>query len=85
MSEHFLQESKIDAIRAEQVMAFYAESDIQNLAGAAVFSLVVIAVYQFVSPWKYAPPLAMVYLATIMRSYYIRRYHRAPGLRSPDQ
>lgn len=85
MSEHFLQESKIDAIRAEQVMAFYAESDIQNLAGAVVFSLVVIAVYQFVSPWKYAPPLAMVYLATIMRSYYIRRYHRAPELRSADQ
>ena len=85
MSEHILQESKIDAIRAEQVMAFYAESDIQNLAGAVVFSLVVIAVYQFVSPWKYAPPLAMVYLATIMRSYYIRRYHRAPELRSAGQ
>ena len=84
MSEHFLQKSTDDAIKAEQVKAFYAESNIQNLAGAVVFSLVLIAVYQFVSPWKYLPPLVMVYLATIMRSYYIHRYHLTPEFRSPD-
>ncbi len=71
-----------DAILAEQIRGIYAEINAQNLAGAAVLTLVYLATYQFVPVWHWAPALLTVYAVTIVRAHQIRQFHRHPELKS---
>jgi signal transduction histidine kinase len=85
MNDEYFQRNTSKAIKADQIKAFYAEFGTLNLAGALVFSLILIATYQFTSVLKVVPALLMVYAATFMRAYHIRQFRRSPDLKSPDQ
>jgi two-component system, sensor histidine kinase len=74
-----------DAIAAEQIKAFFKETNDQNLAGAAVLSLIVWVTSQYVPIWSWAPALAIVYAVTVDRVYVIWRYRRNPGSKTSAQ
>jgi signal transduction histidine kinase/CheY-like chemotaxis protein len=74
-----------DSIAAEQIQAFFFETNAQNLVGAVVFSLMVYTVHDLVSPISWGPTLLVVYLATLGRALQIRQHRKTPALKTPDQ
>lgn len=72
-------------IEAEQVKAYFRDAYTLNLAGAAVFSLLVFAVHEHIPRWTWLPALICIYLITGYRIHIFRQYRRAPDSRSSGQ
>lgn len=71
-----------DAIAAEQIKAFFQETNAQNLAGIVVLGLISWVAADQVPGWTWLPGLALALLATLVRAWLIRAYHRQPSARS---
>ncbi|WP_310452451.1 ATP-binding protein [Sulfuritalea sp.] len=69
-------------VKAEQIRAFFSETNDQNLAGALVLSLLVYVVHDGIPAWTWQPALFALYVVTLVRAWLIRQYHRAPASRS---
>ena len=69
-------------VKAEQIRAFFSETNDQNLAGALVLSLLVYVVHDGIPAWTWQPALIALYVVTLVRAWLIRQYHRAPTSRS---
>lgn len=69
-------------VKAEQIRAFFSETNDQNLAGALVLSLLVYVVHDGIPAWTWQPALFALYLVTLVRAWLIWQYHRAPASRS---
>lgn len=69
-------------VKAEQIRAFFSETNDQNLAGALVLSLLVYVVHDGIPAWTWQPALFALYVVTLVRAWLIRQYHRAPTSRS---
>ena len=69
-------------VKAEQIRAFFSETNDQNLAGALVLSLLVYVVHDGIPAWTWQPALLALYAVTAVRAWLIRQYHRAPASRS---
>ena len=82
MSSEFLSEEERTAVRAEQIRAFFGETNDQNLAGAVVLSLLVYMVHDSLPAWTWQPALFSLYAVTLVRAWLVRQYHRAPESRS---
>jgi len=85
MSHEFLSEQERTVVQAEQIRAFYSEANAQNIAGAAVMSLLVYMVHDGVPTWTWLPALGTLYLVTLARGWLFWQYRRTPGLRSAQQ
>lgn len=85
MSGEFLSETERAVVKAEQVRAFFKETNDQNLAGAVVLSLLVYVVYEGIPPWTWQPALFALYVVTLVRVCLIRQYHATPERRSTSQ
>jgi signal transduction histidine kinase/ActR/RegA family two-component response regulator len=72
-------------VEAEQIRAFFNETNDQNLAGALVLSLLVYALHDGIPQWTWQPALFSLYLLTAARAWLVRQYHRAPASRSSAQ
>lgn len=70
------------AIEAEQVKAYFNDAGILNVAGAAVFSLMVLVIHNDAPWWSWSPALAFLYLVSLYRANMIRRYRKSPQSRS---
>ena len=73
------------AIEAELVKASFQNANDLNIAGAAIFSLLVYVVHDEASLQVWLPALLLLYLATSLRAYEIRQFHRMPEYRDPRQ
>lgn len=73
------------AIEAELVKASFQNANDLNLAGAAIFSLLVYVVHDEASWRIWLPALVLLYLATLLRAYEIRQYRRMPEYRDSRQ
>ena len=69
-------------VKAEQIRAFFSETNDQNLAGALVLSLLVYVLHDGIPAWTWQPALLALYVVTLVRAWLIRQYHRAPASRS---
>ena len=69
-------------VKAEQIRAFFSETNDQNLAGALVLSLLVYVVHDGIPAWTWQPALFALYVVTLVRAWLIWQYHRAPASRS---
>jgi len=82
MSIEFLSEEERAVVKAEQIRAFFSETNDQNLAGALVLSLLVYVVHDGIPDWTWQPALLALYVVTLVRAWQVWRYRRAPGSRS---
>ena len=82
MSIDFQSEEERAVVKAEQIRAFYSETNDQNLAGALVLSLLVYVVHDGVPGWTWQPALLALYVVTLVRAWLVWQYHRAPTSRS---
>lgn len=73
------------AIEAELVKASFQNANDLNIAGAAIFSLLVYVVHDEASWRIWLPALVLLYLATLLRAYEIRQYRRMPEYRDSRQ
>lgn len=85
MSTEFPSAEERAVVEAEQIRAFFNETNDQNLAGALVLSLLVYAVHDGVPTWTWQPTLAALYVITLARAWLVWQYHRAPTRRSSAQ
>ena len=69
-------------VKAEQIRAFFSETNDQNLAGALVLSLLVYVVHDGIPAWTWQPALFALYVITLVRAWLIWQYHRTPASRS---
>lgn len=76
---------EFDAIRAEQVKAYFQDANDLNLAGALIFSLLVYVVHDATPDWTWLPFLLLLYLVTLGRAMLILQYQRTPERRSARQ
>lgn len=81
-SREFLSDEERAVVEAEQVRAFFKETNDQNVAGAVVLSLLVYVVSDGIPSWTWAPALYGLYGVTLVRAWLIRQYHRTPDIRS---
>ena len=81
MSIDFQSEEERAVVKAEQIRAFYSETNDQNLAGALVLSLLVYVVHDGVPGWTWQPALLALYVVTLVRAWLVWQYHRAPTRR----
>ena len=82
MSIAFQSAEERAVVKAEQIRAFFSETNDQNLAGALVLSLLVYVVHDGIPAWTWQPALLALYLVTLVRAWLIWQYHRAPASRS---
>lgn len=82
MSIDFHSEEERAVVKAEQIRAFFSETNDQNLAGALVLSLLVYVVHDGIPAWTWQPALFALYLVTLVRAWLVWQYHRAPASRS---
>ncbi|MDA8254466.1 MAG: hybrid sensor histidine kinase/response regulator [Betaproteobacteria bacterium] len=82
MSIEFHSEEERAVVKAEQIKAFFSETNDQNLAGALVLSLLVYVVHDSIPAWTWQPALIALYVVTLVRAWLVRQYHRAPTSRS---
>lgn len=82
MSIEFHSEEERAVVKAEQIKAFFSETNDQNLAGALVLSLLVYVVHDGIPAWTWQPALIALYVVTLVRAWLVRQYHRAPASRS---
>jgi signal transduction histidine kinase/CheY-like chemotaxis protein len=82
MSIEFHSEEERAVVKAEQIKAFFSETNDQNLAGALVLSLLVYVVHDGIPAWTWQPALFALYLVTLVRAWLVWQYHRAPASRS---
>lgn len=85
MKDFQLTPEETNAIQSEQVKAYFADSNGLNLAGAAVFSLLVFVVYEATPRWTWLPFLLCIYAITTYRAYLFRQYALAPVSRPSRQ
>ncbi len=85
MKDHNISQVEQDDIQAEQVKAYFVDGNVLNLAGAAVFSLLVFVVHDATPWWTWLPFLLSIYLIGAYRAYLFWRYHRAPESRTSRQ
>jgi signal transduction histidine kinase/CheY-like chemotaxis protein len=74
-------QSERKAIEAELVKAAFQNANDLNLTGALVFSLLVYVVHDSIPWWTWLPALLLLYVATLLRAYEVRLYHRVPECR----
>ncbi len=82
MSIDFHSEEERAVVKAEQIRAFFSETNDQNLAGALVLSLLVYVVHDGIPAWTWQPALIALYVVTLVRAWLVWQYHRAPASRS---
>ncbi|MCM2287708.1 MAG: ATP-binding protein [Sulfuritalea sp.] len=82
MSIEFQSEEERAVVKAEQIRAFFSETNDQNLAGALVLSLLVYVVHDGIPAWTWQPALIALYVVTLVRAWLVWQYHRAPDSRS---
>jgi signal transduction histidine kinase/ActR/RegA family two-component response regulator len=85
MSSGFHSADERHAVEAEQIKAFFSETNDQNLAGALVLSLLVYIVHDGIPAWTWQPALVALYAVTVYRAWQVRRYHAAPDSRRSAQ
>jgi signal transduction histidine kinase/ActR/RegA family two-component response regulator len=85
MPGKFLSERERSVVEAEQIKAFFSETNDQNIAGALVLSLLVYVVHDGLPAWTWLPALLALYAVTAVRWWLVRQYRRAPGSRSTAQ
>jgi signal transduction histidine kinase/ActR/RegA family two-component response regulator len=81
MSREFRSEEERVAVQAEQIKAFFRETNDQNIAGALVLSLLVYMVHDGIPAWTWLPPLLALYLVTLVRAWLVWQYRQSPGRR----
>lgn len=82
MSIEFHSEEERAVVKAEQIKAFFSETNDQNLAGALVLSLLIYVVHDGIPAWTWQPALFALYVVTLVRAWLVWQYHRAPASRS---
>jgi len=82
MSNEFHSGKERAVVEAEQIKAFFSETNDQNIAGALVLSLLVYVVHDGIPAWTWLPALSALYLITIVRGWLVWQYHHAPARRS---
>ena len=85
MSARYSPEDERAAVKTEQLRAFFAETNDQNLAGAFVLSLIVYVVHDGIPLWTWLPALLCLYAITLIRAWLIWQYRRKPDSRSTTQ
>ncbi|MBI5901602.1 MAG: hybrid sensor histidine kinase/response regulator [Rhodocyclales bacterium] len=85
MNSGFISAEERDAVEAEQIKAFFRETNDQNLAGALVLSLLVYVVHEGIPAWTWQPALFALYAVTLVRAWQVKRYRSAPYSRSTAQ
>ncbi len=85
MSSGFLSADERIAVQAEQIRAFFSETNDQNIAGAVVLSLLVYVVHDGIPRWTWLPALLALYAVTLVRAWLVWRYRRAPASCSTAQ
>ena len=85
ISNEFLSEEERAVVQAEQIKAFFTETNDQNIAGALVMSLLVYMVHDGVPIWTWLPALCALYLVTLVRWWLVWQYRHSPGIRSTAQ
>lgn len=81
MPSEFRPDDEGSVVYAEQIRAFFAETNDQNLAGALVLSLLVYLVHDGLPAWTWQPALFALYAVTAFRVWLVWQYHRAPERR----
>lgn len=81
MSPEFLSEEERTAVQAEQIKAFFSETNDQNIAGALVLSLLIYMVRDGIPTWTWLPPLLALYLVTLVRAGLVWQYRQSPERR----
>lgn len=84
MPSQFISEEERKAVEAEQIKAFFNETNDQNLAGALVMSLLVYLVHEGIPTWTWQPALFGLYAVTLVRGWLVRQFRRAPASRSME-
>lgn len=82
MTSQSHQEVERGAVEAEQIKAFFKETNDQNLVGALVFSLIVYVVHVGIPAWTWLPALLSLYVVTLVRAWLIVQYRRTPNRHS---
>lgn len=82
MSEPITPQTAGDAIAAEQIKAFFKETNAQNLAGIVVLALISWICQDRVPVWTWGPGMAVAFVVTLVRAWLIRAYHRHPEQRT---
>ncbi len=83
--QRFFSAEERDAVEAEQIKAFFKETNDQNIAGALVLSLLVYLVHEGIPVWTWQPALFALYAVTLVRAWQVKRYRTAPHCRSTTQ
>ena len=78
MPIEFLSEEEASVVKAEQIKAFFRETNDQNFAGALVLSLLVYVVSDKIPGWTWQPALFTLYAVTLVRAWLVWQYHRNP-------
>ena len=84
MSKGFVHAATSEAFAAEQVNAFFKETSPQNLLGAVVISLVVLATAEFTPLWTWALAMFVVFCVTAVRTYLIWQHFHRPAAPAPS-
>lgn len=85
MPNEFHSMATADAIAAEQIKAFFRETNAQNLAGIVILCLLALLVESLVPWWTWGPALVLAGGVTVWRARGIVAYHRAPSSRTAAQ
>ncbi|MCX7168509.1 MAG: hybrid sensor histidine kinase/response regulator [Rhodocyclales bacterium] len=85
MSKEFLSEEEHSVVKAEQIRAFFSETNDQNIAGALVMSLLIYVVHDGIPAWTWQPALLALYLVTLVRWQLVWQYRHSPRKRSTEQ
>lgn len=75
----------IDAVPREQIKAFFAETQAQNVAGIVVLTGIVWLSSSLVPAWTWWPGLLLSCVMTLVRGVLIMQYQRQPQQRSTAQ
>jgi signal transduction histidine kinase/CheY-like chemotaxis protein len=79
MPIEFLSAEEASVVKAEQIRAFFRETNDQNFAGALVLSLLVYVVSDKIPGWTWQPALFALYAVTLVRAWLVWQYHRTPA------
>ena len=71
MSIDFHSQEERAVVKAEQIRAFFSETNDQNLAGALVLSLLVYVVHDGIPAWTWQPALIALYVVTLVRAWRV--------------
>jgi signal transduction histidine kinase len=85
MPNEFHQMATAEAIAAEQIKAFFRETNAQNLAGIVILGLLALLVESLVPRWTWLPGLVLAGGVTVWRAWGIVSYQRAPSSRTSAQ